>query len=404
MSSRAIGLLVCIVLVSPALLSAQVVVRKAATEANPSIRVVSFEGSPAVGKRLRDTLARCDWFTVVGARDEADYLVRGRHTRSGAESLVLEVSTSSGNSFRVSHTAITGRADEVVFGAVDGILRKIFGIPGLCSSRIAFVVGGKNNLKEIYTCRFDGTDMKRLTHNGSISTEPSWGSDGGTLVYTVYENNATSVVLVDTVRNRQRRLSRFPGLNSGADLSPDGRWAALSLSRDNRIELYLLSIASGRLHRLTQDLAVESSPCWSPDGTRLCYVSDRAGKPRLYLMPARGGKSVPLLSEWTETVSPDWSPVSNRICYATRVGRQYAIAYVDMKDPRRRPTIVTKAAGDWEAPAWAPDGRHIVCSRRVGGKRSLYMIDTWHGKLVQVTRGGDHSLPSWSPITQRPSR
>jgi len=381
-------------------LNAQVRIIKQATDANPRVAIVSFDGGDDVAKRLRDALQRCNWFEVVSEQGKAEYLLRGRHVRGTVESLSVQVSTAAGKLFTVTKTGNSGDTDALVFLAIDDILQKIFKIPGICSSRIAYAVGGKGGKKEIYTCRFDGTGAKRLTHNGNISTEPSWGNDAHILLYTAYGNNATSVVMVDILGKKQRRLSRYPGLNSGADLSPDGRWAALSLSRDDRLELYLLSVSTGRLHRLTQDLAVESSPCWSPDGTRLCYVSDKTGKPRLYIMSARGGKSEPLLSEWIETVSPDWSCVSDRICFATRMGKQYAIAFVDMRDRARQLTVVTKAAGDWEAPSWAPDGRHIVCSRDLNGTRSLYMVDTWHGRFFPLTRGGDHSLPSWSSLVQ----
>lgn len=67
-----------------------------------------------------------------------------------------------------------------------------------------------------------------------------------------------------------------------------------------------------------------------------------------------------------------------------------------MKDPTRKRIIVTRAAGDWEAPSWAPDGRHLVCSRNLSGHRELYMVDTWQKRLIPITRNGDHSLPSWA--------
>jgi TolB protein len=149
---------------------------------------------------------------------------------------------------------------------------------------------------------------------------------------------------------------------------------------------------------LTSDLSAESSPCWSPRGDQVCYVSDRAGKPQLFLMPAGGGSSARLLRGAEETVSPDWSPVSNQICFAVRQGNQYAVGVVDMGDPARERRMVTNAAGSWESPSWAPDGRHLVCSRRNGARCELFMVDTWHSRLVQITQGGNHSLPSWSAI------
>lgn len=378
----------------------RVEVRKKATGSNPTLMLGQFDGDTRVAQRLKQTLLQCDWFSLVDGAP-ATYQVTGRHVRDvGSESLALRITNASGEGFDVREAASTGAVDTLVFAAVDAILKQVFAVPGLCSSKIAYAVGGQGAMKEIFVANFDGTGGTRLTHNSSISTEPSWGPGGRTLVYTVYENNATGVVMVDIPNRRQRRLSRFPGLNAGADLSPDARWAALSLSRDRRIELYLLSVAGGTLHRLTQDMAVESSPCWSPDGTRLCYVSDKGGNPQLYIMPARGGASTKLLSTWDETVSPDWSAVSNQVCFSTRLGGQYVIGVVDMADRSRQRRIVTKGAGDWEAPSWAPDGRHVICSRRTGASRSLYMVDTWYGTAVLICQGGDYSLPSWSDLSE----
>jgi TolB protein len=371
---------------------------KTAGEANPSLVLTRFEGSEAVRKRLVDTLTRCDWFAVQASAKDPDYSLAARHTPGGQETIDMQVVSKRGGTFSLRGTAAAGRTDEAIYRAVDELLRKAFSVPGLCSSRLAFAMAGSGNLKEIYTCRFDGSDVRRLTHNGSISTEPAWGG-GQLLVYTLYQSNATSVVLVDVANDRQKRLSRFPGLNAGADLSPDNQWAAITLSKDRRVDLFILSAQTGQVARqLTSDLSAESSPCWSPRGDQICYVSDRAGRPQLFIIPAGGGSPSRLLRESEETVSPDWSPVSNQICFAARQGNQYAIGVVDMSDSSRQRRIVTNAAGSWESPSWAPDGRHVVCSRRNGSRSELYMVDTWHGRLIPITQGGSHSLPSWSEI------
>ncbi len=397
LACHAVAAILC--LVGAVSLQAQVVIEKAPGEANPSLVLARFEGSEAVRNRLLNTLTMCDWFAVKASAKDPDYTVAARHTPGGQEVLDLQVVSRKRGTFTLRATAAAGRTDELTYRAVDGLLRKAFGVPGLCNSRIAFAVAGSGNLKEVYTCRFDGTDARRITFNGSISTEPSWGNGNRLLVYTLYQNNATSVVLADMTNNRQKRLSRFPGLNAGAALSADGQRAALTLSKDRRVDLFTVSAQTGQVSRqVTSDLAAESSPCWSPRGDQLCYVSDRGGKPQLYLVSAGGGNSSRLLREPDETVSPDWSAVSNRICFAVRLGGEYAIGVVDMADGARKRTIITNAAGSWESPSWAPDGRHVVCSRRTGSGRELYMVDTWHGTFRPVTRGGNRSLPSWSAV------
>ena len=49
-------------------------------------------------------------------------------------------------------------------------------------------------------------------------------------------------------------------------------------------------------------------------------------------------------------------------------------------------------------PAWAPDSRHIVCSRTVSYRSGVYILDTLGGSPVRlVTLEGDWHSPSWSP-------
>jgi TolB protein len=362
-------------------------------EKNPGLAIASFSGPSEVGEALKRVLERCDWFDTQVAPAGAKFQIAATYQASPPQ-LNVQVRVRNGQGFTLTQPGVPGEPqDEVVYRAVDSIIKQIFKVPGPCAAPIAFAVGSSNQLKEVYVCRFDGTGSRRLTHNNSISTEPSWGPGNRTLVYTTYVGNATSVVLMDMVANRQRRLSRFRGLNAGADLSPDGQWAVLSLSQDKRVDLYLLNVESGKTRRLTNDVAVESSPCWSPSGREICYVSDRGGKPNLYRVSASGGSAKRVLGTRAETVSPDWSFASNKICFSRRMGSQYAVGVVDMATGKE--TILTRAAGDWESPSWAPDGRHIVCSRRLGAVRSLYMIDSIQGTLIPITRGGDHSLPSW---------
>ena len=383
----------------------EVHVLKEATTGNPTLYIASVTAPQGIESRFRDVVTRCDWFALVNQADAAAYVVTVRHVPGTPAALDVKISSQSGQLARFVQRSAGPDTDRLVFLAVDGLIKVLFDNPGLCSTKLAFAVGARHAdavVKEVFSCNFDGTDARQLTHNRSISTEPSWGAKAQSLVYTLYEQNATSVVLVDRQRQSQRRLSTFPGLNSGAALSPDGQWAVLSLSREKQVDLYLLEVATRHTRALTHDSAVESSPCWSPDGVTVCYVSDMTGKPQLYLTSARA-KTQPkrLLRTSAETVSPDWSRLSNSICFATRMGSQYALAVFDMSHPSAGTKVITRAAGDWESPSWAPDGRHVVCSRRLDGQRTLWMVDTRHGRALPITRSSgaarsDHSLASWS--------
>ncbi len=371
---------------------AQVRVVKPVNDRNPTLMYKDISGNPELSKIIASDLKLCGWFDLVDSG--AEYFITG--TAAGTQ---LQLSVSNGNGtplFSINSPINPQNLRSSAHKAVDAILKKKFDIAGICSSRIAFAGQTQIGKKEIYSCDFDGYNISQLTTNNSLSDEPDWIPGRDAIVYTLYSKMFTDIVELDVASKRCRRLAQFPGLNAGAAVSPNGNVIALILSRDNQVELYIKSFAGKEFQRLTNGISVEASPCWSPSGDKICFVSDMGGKPGLYIIGAGGGNSVKLPTMGTEAVSPSWSS-NNKIAYSAKMGN-YAIAILDLngKEPSR---TVVNAAGDWESPSWAPDNRHVVCSRSYGGNSSLYVIDTWTGKARQLLGGKMNIvLPSWSGI------
>lgn len=364
-------------------------------QGNPTLGITSFSGDASARGILETMLVRCDWFQVV--KDSSADRAQARLDVTASANAYLVQARISGAQERIVRVNASGSDwHDAAAKAVDSLLAELFGVPALCTRPIAYVKTDANGKKEVFTIRVDGSGQKRLTHNNALSTEPAWGHSGA-LVYTLNQNNALRIVLVDLKNNRQRTISSSRGLNASAALSRDGRYVALPLSLGKQVDLYLLDLKEGRRTRLTQDRDVESSPAFSPDGAQICFVSDRTGRPQLYLISTSGGDARRLTKGASECVSPDWSPKSNKLCYSTRVNGQYVVAVMDPSNPQGGHEIVTDAAGNWEAPSWAPDGRHIVCTRSTGGKQDLYMVDTLFHTFQPLTRGARLSLPAWAP-------
>lgn len=364
-------------------------------QGNPTLGITSFSGDASARGILETMLVRCDWFQVV--KDSSADRAQARLDVTASANAYLVQARISGAQERIVRVNASGSDwHDAAAKAVDSLLAELFGVPALCTRPIAYVKTDAGGKKEVFTIRIDGSGQKRLTHNNALSTEPAWGHSGA-LVYTLNQNNALRIVLVDLKNNRQRTISSSRGLNASAALSRDGRYVALPLSLGKQVDLYLLDLKEGRRTRLTQDRDVESSPAFSPDGAQICFVSDRTGRPQLYLISTSGGDARRLTKGASECVSPDWSPKSNKLCYSTRVNGQYVVAVMDPSNPQGGHEIVTDAAGNWEAPSWAPDGRHIVCTRSTGGKQDLYMVDTLFHTFQPLTKGARLSLPAWAP-------
>ena len=369
-------------------INAQVHVVKNALSKNPSLKFNGIQGNSELSNAVNNSLKNCGWFDITNDSN-ADYILTG-NANSNTLKIVLSKQSPI---FSFNLAFLPNKTTFAAYKSVDYLLKKLFNIKNLCTSKIAFCAKISKKCKEIFISDFDGTNVQQLTHNNSLSVEPDWGPHQKRLLYTLYNRSSTDIIEYDLLTRRSRRLIHFPGLNAGGTISPDGHYFAAILSKDGTVDLYIKSVETKMLKRLTSNRASESSPCWSPSGAKICFVSDIAGRPKLFVINATGNNLIKLKTFGTEAVSPDWSR-DNKIVYSTKMGSAYTLAMYDMETGESK--LIVNIAGDWESPSWAPDGRHVVATRNYKGKQELYIIDTWN-KSVKPLLGGKYkfSMPTW---------
>jgi TolB protein len=368
-----------------------------------NIAVEPFGGDASaaqIAAVLASDLVRSDWFNYVAAGN-AEVVVRGTvsggqlngavYSRGGTTPVLQKVCAGDGaNPRSVAHQM----ADEIV--------RNIAGKPGIAQTRIA-CIANKSGSPEIYVMDYDGANVSRLTNNHTITARPRFGPNRRTLVYTSYRSGWPDVYIMPNIASPAPYcVSSYPGLNTGGAISPDGRRLAVILSKDGNPELYVKELATSSLTRLSRTRQAESSPCWSPDGSQICFVSDRAGQPQLYIMSASGGEARRMTFGGYKT-EPDWAAwsVSSEvpdICFCARAGKVFQV--FGLKSRTGEEMMLTQDGADNEDPCWAPDGRHIVYSRTVGHRSSLYILDAFTGRTIELNPNlsilGDCTAPAWS--------
>ena len=354
-------------------------------------RTGNDEASKTFLSVLQADLARSGFFKVTSSGAELN--VVGSCSGGSQLSASCQVYRASNRQRLMSKTYKAAAADVrgLAHKAADEIVFAVTGKKGMASGKIALVGAGKGR-KELYVCDMDGKNLRPVTRDGSIVVGPRWAPDGRNITYTSYKRGYPNVYMT----GRGKPLSSHGGLNASGAISPDGKSLAVILSRDGNPELYIKSLRTGALTRMTNTRrGNEASPCWSPDGNHIAYVSDTSGSPQIYIIPKAGGRSQRLTGTGSENVAPDWGK-NGYIAFCSRIGGRYRIAVANPNAKSLK--VLDTDWADYEDPSWAPDGRHIVCSRTLKYRSSIYLLDTLKDSpVVLVSGSSDWISPACSP-------
>ena len=263
--------------------------------------------------------------------------------------------------------------------------------PGVFGSKIAFVRTRRDPIttKNVFTVQMNGESTAAVTSNRSLNILPAMGP-GGEVVFTSYAKRNPDLWI--NAGGGPKRISKFPGLNLGGAVSPDGSTIALSLSKDGNSEIYTIDRSGNIKNRLTKNPGIDGSPAWSGGG-QLAFVTDRSGGPQVYRMSAAGGGATRVTKSGSYNQSPDWSQGKGRGQWIVYSGRdnsnRYDIFKVDVKSGKV--VRMTQSPGRNLDPTWSPDGRWVAYTQ--GG--SLFVANEDGNNNIQIAKGV--TTPDWGP-------
>lgn len=285
-------------------------------------------------------------------------------------------------------------ADEIIY-------RLGGGINGIAETKIYFI-SSRTGSKEVWTMDYDGQNQHPITHLGTISLSPRVSPDNSRVAFASLGRDGWAIRMYSLELGR---LVSFPGGSaSGSNQSPawssDGNRVAFSSSRSGDPEIWIADANGANPRRVTYFKGPDVSPTWNPrTGAQLAWVSGRTGLPQIYIMD-QDGSNVHRMTDGGYAVSPSWSPNGQFLTFSWN--RKYGpgapggqdIYVMDIASMRW--IQLTHDAGNNDFPSWAPDGRHIVFQRQIGGKSEIWSMLADGTEQHQLTHSGNNFMPNWS--------
>jgi tol-pal system beta propeller repeat protein TolB len=294
--------------------------------------------------------------------------------------------------------SVTRERRFAIHGVSDEVERWITGTRGIASTRIAFVEG-----KVLKVVDSDGANERLLPTVGA-ALSPSWHPSGRWIVYADADDRGTRIAQIDLRTMKTQLLSASNrGLNITPVYTKDGKSIVWAAGGDSPAELFLAS-ANGD-DSVARPFVGRSgfettSPTFSPDGKQVAFMSPRPLTPQLFMMNVDGTGLRPLTpvvaGKRSYRTGPDWSPNGDEIAFQQQNG-DFQVWTITVKD---RVMHQLTNEGENEDPSWAPDGRHMSITRRlgaIGDQRNIWVLDERSGRLRQLTQSGDARLSDWSP-------
>ncbi|MCL4165586.1 UNVERIFIED_CONTAM: hypothetical protein GTU68_000486, partial [Idotea baltica] len=187
--------------------------------------------------------------------------------------------------------------------------------------------------------------------------------ENGNYVWPVYDS--FDIFVSDLEGNVVSQLTKEPGYDAEATVSPKGDKIVFTSTRSGDLELYTMDLDGSNVKQITDELGYDGGAFFSPDGTQLIYRSSRP-------------KTDEEIKEYKDLLARGLVQPTNMELY---------ICNADGTNKRQ---LTNLGHANW-SPFFHPSGKKVIFSSNFetdgGYGFSLYMIDTDGKNLKRISTG-----------------
>lgn len=183
---------------------------------------------------------------------------------------------------------------------------------------------------DIFSCRRDGTGLKRLTDAPGYDAEGAYSPDGKKIVFCSLRDAKAGdadpsrygeIYLMNADGSDQRRLTSSPGYDGGPFFSPDGQgiiWRRFD-EQGVTADIYTMKLDGTDVQRLTDFGAMSWAPYYHPSGKYVIFTSNKLGFSNFELYLVGRDSVEPVRVTFTEGFDglPVFSPNGKQLCWTS---------------------------------------------------------------------------------------
>ncbi len=281
----------------------------------------------------------------------------------------------------------------------DEIYQSLLGIPGVFSSKIAYILvqPGKVAAQPDYhliVADYDGYNPRAAANSNQPMMSPAWSPDGQQIAFVSFQKTLPAIFVADIRTGILQQVTALAGINGAPAWSPDGKKLAFVSSQTGQAKLYTIDLATHQTVRLTDGFSIDTEPCYMPDGRSLVFTSNRGGGPQVYQYTF-ANKAIERLTYVGEyNASPSVSPDGKQLAVLHRDKNGFNVAVQNLDNDQFK---VLTHDNEGESPKFSPNGKLILYATHTGNKHLLAIVSVdGQIRILLPATDGNIQEPSWS--------